>query len=124
MVLADFQVGTTIRALGPGEEETLLTILDNAFGPFHNLTDARAVLSSPKFDPNACFIAVESGQPSGSVAVTTLPRDKWFVIRYFAVRPGERKSQIAEALLARALEYTRSKGAEFVRATSQLSSPT
>ena len=123
MVPSESQVETAIRALRPGEEGTLLGILDSAFGPFHNETDARTLLSSPRFDPDACFIAEERGSPVGSVAVTPLPREKWFVIRYLAVGRTQRKSEIAEGLLVRAREYTKSRGAKFVRAMTPAIQP-
>ncbi len=123
MVPSESQVETAIRALRPGEEETLLRILDRSFGLFHNETDARALLSSPRFDPNACFIAEESGSPFGSVAVTPLPRDKWFVIRYLAVGLAKGKSESAEGLLAKAREYAKSREARFVRATTPAIQP-
>ncbi len=117
------QVETTIRELKPGQEETLLRILHWAFGHFQSETDTRALLSSPRFDPNACFIAEENGSPFGSVAVTSLLRDNWFVVRYLAVGRTERKNEIAEGLLAKALEYANSRGAKFVRATTPAIQP-
>ena len=106
-----------------GEEAVLLGILESALGVFHNDTDARNFLSSRRFDRDGCFIADVAGSPVGSVAVTPLPRDNWFVIRYLGVGPIENKAAIADALLGKALDYTKSKGVEFVRATTPAIQP-
>jgi predicted N-acetyltransferase YhbS len=114
---------TKVRALRVGEEEVLLTILDNTFGVFHSENEVRSLLSSARFDRNGCFIAEEDGSPVGSVAVTRLPRDNWFVIRYLAVGPGGKRAEIAGALLTRALDYAKSRSAEFIRATTPAIEP-
>ena len=109
---------TSLRVLKPGEQETLLRILDNAYGLFHNETEVRAVLSSNRFDPNSCFIAEEHGSPVGSVAITKLPRENWFAIRYLAVGPIKNRTEVGESLLTRALDLLRSIGSEYIRATT------
>lgn len=114
---------TTLRLLRSEENPVLLRVLKIAFGVFHNDTDARNLLSSRRFDRDGCFIAEAAGSAVGTVAVTPLPRDNWFVIRYLAVGPREKKAAIAGALLGKALDYTRSKGAEFVRATTPAIQP-
>ncbi len=45
---------TSLRPLRNGEEGTLLSILDEAYGHFHNETEVRALLSSSRFDPDGC----------------------------------------------------------------------
>jgi len=114
---------TKVRALRVGEEEVLLSILDKTFGVFHSEKEARSLLSSARFDLNGCFIAEEDGSPVGSVAVTRLPRNNWFVIRYLAVGRRGKKAEIAGALLTRALNYAKSSSAEFIRATTPAIQP-
>jgi predicted N-acetyltransferase YhbS len=114
----------TLRTLRYGEEETLLRILESAYGSFHNDTDVRALLSSRCvdsshfFEPDSCFIAEENGLPVGSVVVTSLPRHNWFVIRYLAVAQREKRTEIAERLLAKTVDYMKSRKSEHVRATT------
>src|SRR5436309_1005683 len=55
---------------------------------------------------------------SGWLAVTSLPRDKWFVIRYLSIRRARLQTTIAKSLLSRAITYVESKGQEFLRATT------
>lgn len=113
----------SLRSLAKGEEGTLLGILESAYGHFHNETEVKALLGSRRFDPGGCFLADRSGSPVGSVAVTTLARNNWFVIRYLAVRRGEEKNEIAQTLLAKALDYARFRRSEFVRATTPAIEP-
>ncbi len=75
------------------------------------------------FDPNACFIAEEDGSPVGCVALTSLPREKWYVVRYLAVKPSKFRMQVANSLLSKILEYAKSKRPEFVRATTPAIQP-
>ncbi len=114
---------TNLRTLRNREEDTLLEILESAFGFFHNATEVRALLSSNRFDSRSCFIAEEGDSPIGSVAVTRLPRDKWFVIRYLAAVRSEIRARVAEQLLAKALDHTKSRASEFVRATTPAIEP-
>ena len=75
-------------------------------------------LSSRRFDPKACFIADENNIPRGWIAVTHLPRYKWFVIRYLSVSRSTPHPKIAECLLAKGIELVESENAEYVRATT------
>ena len=109
---------TLVRAFSHGEESTLLDILSDAFGGFADVPRTKAALSSRRFDSDGCFIAEENGVPIGWVAVTRLPKDKWFVIRYLSVRRTRLQTEVVETLLARAIRYVESKGPEFLRATT------
>src|SRR2546428_3390236 len=108
----------SVRAFSRGEESVLLAILKDAFGVFADIPRTKATLSSRRFDANGCFIAEENGVPIGWVAATSLPRDKWFVIRYLSIGRATLQTSVAETLLARSIKYVESKGLEFLRATT------
>ena len=118
---------TAIRIFRPGEESELLTLLAEAHGDHYDAAETRRVSSSARFDQAGCFIAEDHGAPVGGVAVTKLPRDKWFVVRYPAVREVRSKVQVAQKLLEQAVQRVRSQGPEYVRATTpsnHMSQPT
>src|SRR5436309_7962893 len=117
-VRVEKQSGVSVRAFSQGEELALLEILRDAFGSFADVPRTKAVLSSKRFDPDGCFVAEENGVPIGWLAVTSLPRDKWFVIRYLSIRRARLQTTVAESLLSRAITYVESKGQEFLRATT------
>jgi len=117
-VRVEKQSGVSVRAFSHGEESALLEILRDAFGSFADVPRTKAVLSSKRFDPDGCFVAEENGVPIGWLAVTSLPRDKWFVIRYLSIRRARLQTTIAKSLLSRAITYVESKGQEFLRATT------
>src|SRR6266568_213405 len=117
-VRVENQSGVSVRAFSQGEESALLEILRDAFGSFADVARTKAVLSSKRFDPDGCFVAEENGVPIGWLAVTSLPRDKWFVIRYLSIRRSRFQTAIAERLLSRAITYVESKGQQFLRATT------
>ena len=110
--------GVSVRAFSPGEESSLLDLLNDALGSFADLPRTKAALSSRRFDAEGCFIAEENGEPIGWVAATRLPRAKWFVIRYLTVRRATSETAVAERLLARAIAHVESKSPEFLRATT------
>jgi predicted N-acetyltransferase YhbS len=113
----------TIRPLAEREPGELLEILGVAFGDLYNQTDTKIVLSSPGFNSADCFIAEQDGSAIGSVAVTSLTRSFWFVIRYLAVTSREDRLEIARALVQKALEHARAKGAVSIRATTPAVDP-
>jgi len=115
--------GISVRAFSHGEESALLEILRDAFGSFADVARTKAVLSSKRFDPDGCFVAEENGVPIGWLAVTSLPRDKWFVIRYLSIRRARLQTTVGERLLSRAITYVESKGQEFLRATTPAIQP-
>ena len=117
-VRVEKQSGVSVRAFSHGEESALLEILRDAFGSFADVPRTKAVFSSKRFDPDGCFVAEENGVPIGWLAVTSLPRDKWFVIRYLSIRRARLQTTVAESLLSRAITYVESKGQEFLRATT------
>src|SRR2546426_2131013 len=115
--------GISVRAFSHGEESALLEILRDAFGSFADVARTKAVLSSKRFDPDGCFVAEENGVPIGWLAVTSLLRDKWFVIRYLSIRRARLQTTVGERLLSRAITYVESKGQEFLRATTPAIQP-
>jgi GNAT superfamily N-acetyltransferase len=115
--------GVSVRAFSHGEESIILDILSDAFGSFADVPRTKAALSSRRFDADGCFIAEENGAPIGWVAATRLPQDKWFVIRYLAIRRARFQNTVAERLLTRAITYVESKGPEFLRATTPAVQP-
>ena len=114
---------TAVRIFRPGEESELLTLLAEAHGDHYDAAETRRVSSSARFDQAGCFIAEDHGAPVGGVAVTKLPREKWFVVRYLAVRDVRFKVQVAQRLLERAVQHVQSQGPEYVRATTPAIEP-
>ncbi len=104
-------------------QEQLLTVLSKAFGASYNETDTRATLSSSRFNPTDCFICEKDRLPIGSVAVTSLPRDNWYVIRYLAVTTSKNKKNLARSLAKTALKHAMTKGAESIRASTPTIEP-
>ncbi len=121
--LSEKPLGVSSRTFSHGEEPTLLAILEDAFGTFADVPRTRAALYSARFDPGGCFIAEENKVPIGWVAVTSLPHDKWFVIRYLSISRATLQTTVAERLLASAITYVESKGPEFLRATTPAIQP-
>jgi GNAT superfamily N-acetyltransferase len=115
--------GVSVRVFSHGDESTLLDMLSDALGSFADIPRTKAALSSRRFDADGCFVAEENGALIGWVAVTRLPRDKWFVIRYLCVRRAMLNTAVAESLLDRAINYAESKGPEFLRATTPAIQP-
>jgi len=113
----------SIRTYSANDEESLLDILLDAFGSFGDIQRTRATFSSKRFQPTGCFIAEENKQPVGWVAATSLPRDKWFVIRYLSVKKSAQQSAIARCLLSSAIAYVESKNPTFLRATTPAIQP-
>jgi GNAT superfamily N-acetyltransferase len=101
----------------------LLEILDEAYGGMQDIQGTKAVLSSYSFNQEACFIAEDNGSAIGCIAVTSLPRKNWHVIRYLAVRRAMSRIEAAQRLLGRAIEYAESKSFEYLRATTPAIQP-
>ena len=95
---------TSLRSIRHGDEAVLLDILDEAYGGMQDIQGTKAVLSSASFDPEACFIAEENGSAVGCVALTSLPKKNWLVIRYLAVKRAMSRIETAQRLLERAIE--------------------
>ncbi len=114
---------TSLRRSRHGDDAVLLEILNEAYGGMHDIQGTKAVLSSGSFNQEACFIAEDNGSAIGCIAVTTLPRKNWLVIRYLAVRRAMSRIEAAERLLRRAIEYAESKSFEYLRATTPAIQP-
>src|SRR5205809_341607 len=80
-------------------------------------------MSSDAFDPDGCYLAREKGSDVGCVAVTSLPRQNWLVIRYLVAKHAMSRIDVVEKLLGRALEHVESRRAEFLRATTPAIQP-
>ena len=76
--------GVSVRTFSHDDESALLGILRDSFGSFADVPRTKAALSSRRFDSDGCFVAEENGVQIGWLAVTSLPRDKRFVIRYLS----------------------------------------
>jgi GNAT superfamily N-acetyltransferase len=113
----------TLVSFGPDEHSVLLDILSESFGQFMDVLGTSKLVSSDAFDPEGCFLAREKGTVVGCVAVTSLPRKNWLVIRYLAASQAMSRIGVVEKLLGRALEYVESKRAEFLRATTPAIQP-
>jgi GNAT superfamily N-acetyltransferase len=113
----------SVRVFSHGDESALLDMLSDALGSFADIPRTKAALSSQRFDADGCFVAEENGALIGWVAVTRLPRDNWFVMRYLSVRRAMLNTAVAESLLARAINYVESKRPEFLRATTPTIQP-
>lgn len=113
----------TLRSIGPDEHDVFLNILDESLGQFLDQPGTKTLISSDAFDPDGCFLAREKGSDVGCVAVTTLPRKNWLVIRYLAAKHAMSRIDVVEKLLGRALEYVETKRAEFLRATTPAIQP-
>src|SRR6266516_1780830 len=95
----------TLRSIGSDEHDVLLNILGESLGQFLDQPGTKNLISSDAFDPDGCFLAREKGLDVGCVAVTSLPRKNWLVIRYLAAK------------------HARSRRAEFLRATTPAIQP-
>src|SRR5437879_13250772 len=72
----------TLRSIRSDEHDVLLNILGESLGQFLDRPGTKNLISSDAFDPDGCFLAREKGSDVGCVAVTSLPRIDWLVIRY------------------------------------------
>ncbi len=108
----------TIRAIRPDEYVALFSFLSNVYGRFHSPHETRRQLSSRHFDPSGCFVAEHQGSIIGCVAVTGLPREKWFVLRYLALRDASQGTDLAKQLVQKAVDFARSHHAEYLRSTT------
>ena len=113
----------TLRSIGSDEHDVLLNILGESLGQFLDQPGTKNLISSDAFDPDGCFLAREKGSDVGCVAVTSLPRKNWLVIRYLAAKHAMSRIDVVEKLLGRALEYVESRRAEFLRATTPAIQP-
>ena len=114
---------TSLRPFQQGDERVLLEILTEAYHGMQDFEGTKTMLSSPSFNHEACFIAEDDGSAIGCVAVTTLPRKNWLVIRYLAVKRAMSRIKIAQRLAGRAIEYAESKRFENLRVTTPAIQP-
>src|SRR5881396_1489211 len=113
----------TLRSIGSDEHDVLLNILGESLGQFLDQPGTKNLISSDAFDPDGCFLAREKGSDVGCVAVTSLPRKNWLVIRYLAAKQALSRVYAVENLLSRALQYVETKNPEFLRATTPSMQP-
>lgn len=108
----------TIRTIKPYEYDAFLELLDQAYGNFHSAVETKRQISSKFFRPDNCFVAVGHEKITGSVAVTKLPRERWFVLRYLALRDGRANDSLGRRLVKEGLETAKSQNAEYLRSTT------
>ena len=112
-----------IRKIESAELEALPKNVQDWTGGFVELPAMRNMLRSRAFDSGGCFVADEDGAVVGCVAVTSLPRKNWMVIRYLSAKRAMSQVDTIEKLLGRALEYVETKKPEFLRATTPAIQP-
>ncbi len=115
--------GITVRKFVRGEETRFIDILDEAYGHLLDSQRVRDVLASDRFSPEGSFIAEEGNARVGCVAVTSLPKARWFVLRYLAATHGSRRLEITKLLLDKAIRYMKARNAESYRATGPAIQP-
>lgn len=113
----------SLRSIASDESNVFLNILEESFGQFIDQLETKSLISSDAFDPEGCFLAREKGSDVGCVAVTSLPRKSWLVIRYLATKSAMSRINVVEKLLGRALEYVEARRAEFLRSTTPAIQP-
>jgi GNAT superfamily N-acetyltransferase len=114
---------SVIRNIESKEVEALPKNLQEWTSGFIEIPGTVNVLSSPAFDPAGCFVAENKGSIVGCVAVTSLPRKNWLIIRYLAAKNALSRVYAVEKLLSRALEYVERRKPEFLRATTPSMQP-
>ena len=85
--------------------------------------ETKRQISSGLFNPENCFVAENENQIIGSIAVTKLPRDGWFVLRYLALEEGTTNDDLGRRLVQTAVESAKSQNAEYLRSTTPLVEP-
>ena len=124
--------GISIRKIEKGEEAAVANILHEAHGNFLdprpiNILDLRPIyqtIASEHVNQQHFLIAEEDQLPIGCIAITTLPRPDWYVLRHLAVNhQASSRENVAEKLLGEALGHTRSRRAKYVRATTPTIQP-
>ena len=112
-----------VRKIEPDELDALPKKVQDWTGGFVDLPTMRNVFRSSAFHPGGCFVADEDGAVVGCVAVTSLPRKNWMVIRYLSAKRAMSRVETVEKLLGRALEYVETKKPECLRATTPAMQP-
>src|SRR4029077_2225439 len=106
----------TVRGFRAGDENAFFALLKNCFASLEYLPRVKAEITGPYFNREGSFIAEKNGSPIGCVGLRNLPHEKWYEIRYLAVRNGESKVPLAQNLVARALHHADSIHAEHLTA--------
>src|SRR5436309_13196109 len=101
----------TLRSIGSDEHDVLLNILGESLGQFLDQPGTKNLISSDAFDPDGCFLATEKGSDVGCVAVTSLPRKNWLVIRYLASKHAMERIVVVVNLLGGTPQRVVARGA-------------
>lgn len=112
-----------VRKTEPNELDALPKNAQDWTGGFIEVPAMRNAIRSSAFQSGGCFVADEDGLIVGCVAVTSLPRKNWMVIRYLSAKRAMSRVDTVEKLLGRALEYVETKKPEFLRATTPAMQP-
>lgn len=110
--------GVELRLAVPGDEETIASLIFDAFVPFRDqyTPDAFAYTSASvetvrgRFDEGPMWIAEVDGEAVGTVS--GLPEEERFYIRSMAVKPSAQGKRVGQKLLDVLEEYARAAGFE------------
>jgi GNAT superfamily N-acetyltransferase len=118
MTMVDMQQvsGVTVRSCRPGDEDVFFGLLKNCFGSLEYVPRVKAEMSGPYFIREGSFIAEKNGSAIGCVGLRSFPREKWFDIRYLAVRDSDSKVLLAQNLVAKAVQCADSNHVEALKA--------
>jgi len=108
--------GLTVRPFRTGDEDVFFKIISDCFGPLEYVPRLKAEMSGPYFNREGSLIAEKNGSPVGCVGLRSFPREKWFDIRYLAVRGTKSRIPLAQNLVARAVNFADSIHCETLKA--------
>ena len=105
-----------IRRAVHGDEETIASLIFEAFGPFRDeytpgafeYTTPRAGAIGLRFDEGPMWVATIGEEPVGTVS--GLPEDERFYIRSMAIRPTVQRVGIGQMLLEELETFAREAG--------------
>ncbi|HVF47767.1 MAG TPA: GNAT family N-acetyltransferase, partial [Pyrinomonadaceae bacterium] len=105
-----------LRLAGPGDEETIASLILEAFEPFRaeytpDAFDYTAVSSErvrERFTEGPTWLAFDGDEPVGTVS--GLPEEERFYVRSMAVKPAAQGRRIGQKLLDALEEHARLSG--------------
>lgn len=109
-----------VRSFRRSDEESFLELQTEAFRGLEYLPRIKAGM--PTLDHEGSFVAERNGRIVGCVGFFKLDRPHWFEIRNLAIKSSEETST-AKKLTNKAIAYAKSKGAEYVKASTPAVEP-
>ena len=109
-----------VRSFRRSDEESFLELQTEAFRGLEYLPRIKAGM--PALDHEGSFVAERNGRIVGCVGFFKLDRPHWFEIRNLAIKSSEETST-AKKLTNKAVAYAKSKGAEYVKASTPAVEP-